>query len=136
MKTLVDTSVWSEAFRRNHPLRGNHAHELSRLIEEGEAVLIGPIRQELLSGISDMEKFLRLKDTLASISDEALDSVDFENGAKCFNACRKHGIQGEHTDFLICAVAMRRGMPIFTVDKDFKNYAKVLPINLHVLNPH
>ena len=83
-----------------------------------------------------MEKFLRLKDTLASIPDESLDSVDFENGAKCFNACRKRGIQGEHTDFLICAVAMRRGMPIFTVDKDFKGYAKVLPINLHVLNPH
>ena len=67
MRTLVDTSIWSEAFRRNHPLRGNHAHELARLIEEGEATLIGPIRQELLSGIPDAGKFLDVKHALVAL---------------------------------------------------------------------
>jgi predicted nucleic acid-binding protein len=122
MKVLVDTSVWSEALRRNRPLRGNHAHELAQLIEDGDAAMIGPIRQELLSNWS--------------FPDEPLDTEDFENGAKCFNTCRARGIQGAHTDFLICAFAMRHGMPILSVDKDFKSYAWVLPITLHVIRPH
>ena len=33
--------------------------------------------------------------------------------------CRKQGIQGSHTDFLICAVAVNYDMEIFTYDKDF-----------------
>ena len=136
MKILVDTSVWSEAFRRNHPVKGRHVLELTRLIEEGDAAMIGPIRQELLSGIPESSKFLQLKQALASFPDEALDSEDFENGAKCFNTCRSKGIQGAHTDFLICAVALRREIPIFTVDKDFKRYAKVLPITLHLAKSH
>ena len=136
MKILVDTSVWSDAFRRNHPVKGRHVLELTRLIEEGDAAMIGPVRQELLSGIPDAGKFLQVKQTLASFPDEVLDSEDFENGAKCFNACRSKGIQGAHTDFLICAFAMRHEMPIFTVDKDFKSFAKVLPITLHVAKSH
>ena len=136
MRVLVDTSVWSEAFRRNYPIRGNQAHELAQLIEDGDAAMIGPIRQELLSGIPDVNEFLRLKRAIAAFVDEPLDTEDFENAAKCFNACRARGIQGAHTDFLICAVAMRREMPIFSVDKDFKSYAKVLPITLHVMRQH
>ena len=136
MKVLVDTSVWSEALRRNRPLRGNHAHELAQLIEDGDAAMIGPIRQELLSGIPDISEFLRVKRSIAAFPDEPLDTEDFENGAKCFNTCRARSIQGAHTNFLICAFAMRHGMPILSVDKDFKSYARVLPITLHVIRPH
>lgn len=136
MKVLVDTSVWSEAFRRNHPLRGNQAHELAQLIEDGDVAMIGPIRQELLSGIAEASTFMLLQRAIASFADEPLETEDFENGAKCFNTCRAKGIQGQHTDFLICAFAMRRGMPIFSLDQDFKSYAKVLPIALHVMRPH
>ena len=136
MRVLVDTSVWSEAFRRNYPIRGNQAHELAQLIEDGDAAMIGPIRQELLSGIPDVNEFLRLKRAIAAFVDEPLDTEDFENAAKCFNACRRRGIQGAHTDFLICAFAMRHGIPIFSVDKDFRSYAKVLPIALHAIRPH
>ena len=34
-------------------------------------------------------------------------------------------------DFLICAVAWRGQMPIFTTDGDFAQYARALPIALH-----
>lgn len=136
MKVLVDTSVWSDAFRRNHPIRGNHAHELAQLIEDGDAAMVGPIRQELLSSIPDATTFMRLQRAIAAFADEPLHTEDYESGAKCFNACRARGIQGEHTDFLICAFAMRRGMPIFSIDKDFTSYAKVLPIILHAIRPH
>ncbi len=136
MKIIVDTSVWSEAFRRNYPLKGNHALELARLIDLDVAVLIGPIRQELLSGIANEVQFHRLRDALLSFTDLTLDTDDFVDAAGCFNQCRQRGIQGAHNDFLICAVAMRRRFPIFTVDKDFANYAKVLPIKLYKIRAH
>ena len=136
MKILIDTSVWSEAFRRNHPVKGRHVLALAPLIEEGDAAMIGPVRQELLSGIPDLSKFVHVKKILTPFPDEVLDSEDFENGAKCFNTCRSKGIQGSHTDFLICAVALRREMPFFTVDKYFKSIAKILPINLHLAKAH
>ncbi|MCL2335866.1 MAG: hypothetical protein FWC60_00420 [Firmicutes bacterium] len=37
-------------------------------------------------------------------------------------------MQCSHTDFLICAVAHNNGLPIFTIDNDFRHYATYLPI--------
>ena len=39
--------------------------------------------------------------------------------------------QESNTDFLICAVAQRYGMPIFTEDRDFLHYRDLLPIELY-----
>jgi hypothetical protein len=56
MKVLIDTPIWSLALRREKTLsRGEQAliAELNELINEVRVALIGPIRQELLSGISN-----------------------------------------------------------------------------------
>jgi predicted nucleic acid-binding protein len=47
------------------------------------------------------------------------------------NRCRARGIAGSAIDFLICAVAHRRKWQIFTVDRDFERYAKVLGLRLY-----
>ncbi len=39
-------------------------------------------------------------------------------------------IQGSHNDFLICAVAYSLDLQIFSTDKDFIQFKKVLPIKL------
>jgi predicted nucleic acid-binding protein len=36
------------------------------------------------------------------------------------------------TDLLICAVAVRHGLKIFTTDTDFAAYARHIPIKLHL----
>jgi predicted nucleic acid-binding protein len=131
MKVLVDTSVWSLALRRRARLRHPAVEELRSLIDEGRVALIGPIRQELLSGISAPEAFDRLREHLRPFVDERLDSGDFERAAQHFNACRARGVQGSNTDFLICAVAERRKLPILTTDADFARFADILPISLH-----
>ena len=130
MKVLVDTSVWSLALRRRLHA-AEEAQELSRLIQDGTVTMIGPIRQELLSGISLPSQFEKLKTELDAFDDIPLSQVHFETGAEFFNKCRKHGIQGSHTDFLICAVASLEKMAIFTTDDDFTHYAKYLPLTLH-----
>ncbi len=129
MSVLVDTSIWSRSLRKKDK---SFAEEeiLRELVEDGIVEIIGPIRQEVLSGISDWQQFHRLKKILAYFPDLVLETKDFEKAAEFFNLCRKKGIQGSHTDFLICAVAVNYGLKIFTTDKDFKNYGKYIPIKL------
>jgi predicted nucleic acid-binding protein len=131
MKVLVDTSVWSLALRRRKPTANPAVEELRSLIDGGRVAMIGVIRQELLSGIRTPEAFDRLRDNLRPFSDEQLETADFERAAEHFNTCRANGIQGSNTDFLICAVAERRNLPILTTDADFTRFARVLPIALH-----
>lgn len=67
-KVLVDTSVWSLALRRRRQQLNAEewelVHELARLIGEGLVVMVGPVRQELLSGLRDDHAFERLRDHL------------------------------------------------------------------------
>jgi hypothetical protein len=51
MKVIVDTSLWSIALRKNENTEKDIIKELKELINEPIIVMIGPIRQELLSGI-------------------------------------------------------------------------------------
>lgn len=131
MKVLVDTSVWSLALRRRSRLDDPAAQELRSLIDEGRVAMIGPIRQELLSGIRTHDAFAQLRDHLRPFSDEPLETADFERAAEHFNTCRIRGVQGSNTDFLIAAVAERRNLPVLTTDADFVRFAKLLPIALH-----
>jgi predicted nucleic acid-binding protein len=131
MNVLVDTSVWSLALRRTRPVAPGIVDELKELIHEGRVEIIGPIRQELLSGLKNEPQFLALREHLRAFPDLPLDRDDFEGAATCFNRCRSAGVQGSNTDFLICAVAARRSLPVFTVDKDFTAFAAVLGFALH-----
>ena len=128
MKVLVDTSVWSCAFRRKE--QSTIVDKLSELVLDSMVVMIGPVRQELLSGLSDKKVFNSLKEKLLAFGDLPITTKDYETAADFFNICRKNGIQGSHIDFLICAVASNNNLLIFTVDQDFQHYANYLPIRL------
>jgi len=104
---------------------------MEKLVAEGLVELIGPIRQELLSGIRDADKFEIVRDRMRVFVDLEITSEDYEEAASFYNRCRAKGIQGSSTDFLICAVAIRHDLAIFTDDRDFSNYRKVLPIRLY-----
>jgi predicted nucleic acid-binding protein len=131
MNVLVDTSVWSLALRRNTATLTPESEELAELIREGRAVMMGAVRQELLSGIRDKKQFTKLRDKLRAFPDLELDEIDYEEAAFCFNRCRAVGLQGSNTDFLICAVTLRRQMALYTTDQDFAGFAKILDLKLH-----
>ena len=135
MNVLVDTSVWSLALRRKHvSLNASEkllVAELSELIREGRARIIGLVRQELLSGIKTTEHYEKLRLHLHSFPDEPIGTSDHEEAAKAGNQCRGKGIVVSIVDVLLCAVAIKRKWAIFTMDPDFTNYAKVLPISIH-----
>jgi predicted nucleic acid-binding protein len=135
MKVLVDTPIWSQVFRRkkNTDIAPENIleKELTELIRELRAVIIGPIRQEVLSGISNESQFKKLRKKLRVFENLEIVSEDYERAAEFYNQCRRKGIQGSHIDFLICAAANRNGIPIFTTDKDFELYSKHINISLY-----
>ena len=138
MKVLVDTSVWSLALRRPKnvalsPEQQNVVTALADLMRDGRAVMMGAIRQELLSGIKTQAGFEALKNTLTAFEDLPLAMADYEKAAEVFNTCRANGVQGSSTDFLICAVSINHQLPIFSVDNDFLNYQKQVSLLLHLL---
>ncbi len=131
MRVLVDTSVWSEALRRRKKLESCVVCEFRNLILEHRVDIIGPIRQEILSGLRENAQFEKLEKHLAAFPDIRLETADHVMAAQFFNTCRAKGVQGSNTDFLICAVAVRRKLAIYATDKDFPLFAKHLPILLH-----
>jgi len=131
MKVLVDTSVWSLALRRGGDSTLGPVRELRSLIADNRVQMIGAIRQELLSGIRDEGQFNELEARLSAFPDLPASSEDHVMAARFYNECRGKGVQGSNTDFLICAVAVRHRLAIFTTDKDFALFAKHLPIVLH-----
>lgn len=134
MRVLVDTSVWSLTLRRaEHPVHAE-AEEMRRLITEHRVEIIGPVRQEILSGVRAPAQFKRLENYLAPFPDATIQTEDYVTAALFFNLCRAKGIQGSNTDFLICAVAVRHDFAIFTTDKDFSLFTQCLPIVLHDMN--
>jgi predicted nucleic acid-binding protein len=137
MKVLVDTSVWSLALRRRSqkPDDDPYVLELRELTKELRVQMIGPIRQEILSGIRSQDQFKALRNHLRMFPDLELTLSDYERAAELFNILRAKGIQGSNTDFLICAIAERHKFPILTTDSDFKLFQKHVHLSLHMPRP-
>ena len=131
MKVIVDTSAWSVALRRTEPVE-TVVREISDLTRRGSVQMLGVIRQEVLSGIRTGERFAALRAELAGFPDLPVQSADHERAAAAFNRCMSRGVQGNLVDMLICAVAVKHDLRIYTLDRDFARYAKVLAIKLHV----
>jgi predicted nucleic acid-binding protein len=135
MMVLVDTSVWSLALRRKQsdlsPREQALKSALQELVVDGRAQIVGPVRQELLSGIRAEGTFRRVRDALRAFDEPHLRVQDYEEAARMSNICRARGIAGSGMDFLICAVAHLRNWEVFTTDRDFVRYNKVLPLRLY-----
>ena len=130
---LIDTTIWSKAYRRKKNADEDRliVKELYAILDSEEEVLIGPVRQELLSGISNENVLRDLALKLSGFNNYEVQLTDHDLAAEYYNICLRNGIQGSQTDYLICAIANRYNMEIFTEDKDFDYYKKYLPVKLY-----
>lgn len=131
MMVIADTCVWSLALRRDSPPECREVRELEALIRDSRIQMLGPIRQEVLSGVRSKQQFDSLKAHLDAFPDLTIDAADYVTAAGFFNVCRAKGVQGSNTDFLICAVAERHRLAVYTTDGDFTLFAAHLPVVLH-----
>jgi predicted nucleic acid-binding protein len=137
VRVIVDTPVWSAALRRRRKNLSTRERSLvlylRELIINGDAILLGSVRQELLTGIIDPDAFKLTRQRLRALDDLAPDTDDYERAAEYANQCARHGIAATTIAMLICAVAVGRGVRILTTDNDFARYAQWVPIRLHPL---
>ena len=103
------------------------------LVQTGKASLVGPIRQEVLSGVRRPAQFEQLRERLSAFPDLPIQTKDYEQAAHFFNHCRSKGIAGTPVDLLLCAIAHRYQISLFTTDDDFNHYARHLPIRCYSL---
>jgi predicted nucleic acid-binding protein len=134
VRVLVDTSIWSLALRRQISKLSapeiEKRNRLTDLVSDARTMIIGPIRQELLSGIREKSQFERLRESLRPFIDEPLTTEDYERAAEMSNQCIAAGLATTAIDMLICAAAVHAGAAVFTSDRDFNAYSKVLPVRL------
>jgi len=130
LKVIVDTPIWSYALRSEREGYELHVQEFEALISDQRVVMLGPVRQEVLSGYSNKSKFDQLNNKLRYFENTQTIDDDYVQAAIFSNTCRSKGLQGSHIDFLICAVAFRLNSEIFTTDHDFSYYKKHIPIQL------
>ncbi len=130
MRVIVDSSVWSLALRRRTITKDPIVSKLRDFILDGRVVLLGVVRQEILSGIKHREQFQKLQIQLQAFPDLPTEATDYELAAEYFNLCRGKGVQGSNTDFLICAAANRRDYAIFSTDRDFVNFSQYISLAL------
>lgn len=134
MKVLVDTCVWSLFLRRTSKAKLNPEElKLAKLLreatEDGRVAIIGPVRQEVLSGIRDKLQFRKTEQILEPFPDEELTTLDYVEAARCFNLCRDHGVECGPVDILICAVAVDRQFSVLTNDQALIRCLTVLRIS-------
>lgn len=131
MKILVDTCAWSLLLRRKTKAALNHDEQLlltslTEAIRDGRVAIIGPIRQEILSGIKKASQFEKLRSALEAFPDEQLTTTHYEEAARLFNLCRGRGVEWGATDVLICAIAVQKHWAILTSDGGLKRCIEVL----------
>ncbi|MGB8260991.1 MAG: PIN domain-containing protein [Terracidiphilus sp.] len=128
---LADSCVWSLALRRR-PGAALSAREstaiaaLEEAVRDGRIVLIGPIRQEVLSGIRDSSHFVKLQSALSAFPDFSLSTADYEEAARFYNICRGKGIPTGAVDILLCAAAARNGWTVLTLDQGVQRAIEIL----------
>jgi hypothetical protein len=137
---LIDSCVLSLAFRRKranlNPIDISFCDLLESAINNRQVEILGVVRLEALIGIREKSQFERVKKSLRAFQDVFLSVGDYEGAAQMSNKCRSAGITGSPTDFLVCAVAIRRDWQILTTDRDFDLYRKHLPLELLTPDVH
>ncbi|QTA86763.1 type II toxin-antitoxin system VapC family toxin [Desulfonema magnum] len=130
---LVDTSVWSLAFRRPKHNMGipYEVNTLHKLIENDDLLALpGIVLQELLSGLREEAQFNRLRRLLKPFPVILATQDDHITAARIANLCRSSGVATSPTDCLIAAIAITRNAELFTADRDFVYMAEHCSLRL------
>ena len=128
---LIDTSAWVEYLRDSDSATCN---EVERQLDF-EPALCDAIRMELLAGARDEKHVAQLEKLLARAKVIKTESVDYDNAAAIYRACRKLGLTiRTQIDCLIAAIAIRTDTDLLHNDSDFVAIAQVTKLKIYVTN--
>lgn len=129
MSLLVDTSVWSLAFRRDAPPDCAEVHALRLALDGGEPVVCtGLILQELLQGFTGAKARGRLVRHLSALPFLSPDRTDHIEAAELRNHCRRKGVQIGTIDALLAQLCIHHDLTLLSTDADLRLAARFCPL--------
>jgi len=130
---LVDTSVWSLAFRRDAPAADAGVARLRLALERAEEVFTtGLILQELLQGLRGPKQRAALVSRFDALPFIVPTKDDHVAAAALRNRCRSHGVQLGTIDALLAQLCIDRDLELLTADRDFAHASRHVPLRLAV----
>lgn len=131
MTLLVDTSVWSLAFRRDAGPTGPHVEALRTSLSGDEPVVTtGLVLQELLQGFSGPRARKALLEHFSALPMITPDRQDHVEAADLRNTCRRAGVQLGTIDALLAQLCIRHRLVMLTTDRDFIHAAGHCPLRV------
>jgi hypothetical protein len=131
MTLLVDTSVWSLAFRRDQNSAGPQVRALRNALEGDDIVVTtGLVLQELLQGFAGPRARKDIIERFAALPLIGPDRHDHIDAAELRNTCRRAGIQIGTIDALLAQLCIRHDLTLLTTDNDFLHAASHCPLKV------
>jgi len=129
---LVDTSVWSLAFRRDQGTTDAAQVRALRDALEGAEIVVttGLVLQELLQGFAGPRARADIIDRFASLPLLNPERRDHIEAAEVRNRCRRAGVQVGTIDALLAQLCIRHGLTLLTSDSDFALMASHCPLRV------
>lgn len=126
-KVLIDTSVWIEYFRKNG---SEVSSKLKNILVEERAAITGIILLELQRGAAGETELKFLDRFLTAIHYVLTKEESYKNaGVMGYNLSKK-GINIGTVDLLIARTAIENNIPLYTLDRHFKEIAVHFPLLL------
>jgi len=131
VNVLVDTSVWSLAFRRDTPPDTPEMKTLLRCLERQDILFTtGIILQELLQGFRGPKQRERLIEQFFNLPLIVPDITDHIAAAELQTTCRQKGVQVGTIDALLAQLVMVNKLELLTSDRDFTLISRHLPLRI------
>jgi predicted nucleic acid-binding protein len=128
---LVDTSVWSLAFRRDAEVSAPAVEVLRSALEGADQVFTtGLVLQELLQGFSGPKAHRQLIERFGALAFLQPDREDHIEAAEVRNACRRHGVQIGTIDAVLIQLCLRHDLVLLSTDLDFRSASKHIKFRL------
>lgn len=131
-RVVVDTSAWISFLRRPGSAMGD---EVTQLIREGDAVLVGPAAAELFAGTRSAREADDLHVLIDYVGIAETTPSDWVRAGSAALRLRRRGITLPPYDALIAAIARRLGLPVLTHDKHFEHFEIPLEYRPLVTSP-
>lgn len=131
MSLLVDTSVWSLAFRRDTDASTQAVEVLRNALEGADQVFTtGLVLQELLQGFSGPKARHQLIERFAALAFLQPDREDHIEAAEIRNNCRRNGVQIGTIDAVLIQLCVRHELILLSTDHDFRSASKHVKFRL------
>ena len=131
MAVLVDTSVWSLAFRRDSRPEGAEVAAL-RAALAGEHLVVGTgiIFLELLRGFVPPRTQSAIESAFDALTLLEPTREDYIAAAALSNTCRSSGVQLATIDALLAQLCISNDLVLLTTDADLRHAARHIPLRV------